>query len=381
MKETTGQIKFDTVLSTSLFPAGWMKYAHPLILNRDTLFQWILNQLDDDSMDNKLRLYPRNMFEYRADKTKNITKVLAIDGAFEHKTAIMEFLSSIKWEGYYADIEFIPFQTNDDFIKQDQIEPMDNHNTFCASIASEFITVKNPGYVLNTSETLSFTFLDWLASKTNNSINVFYEVEQISVTKLVIAYFERNSEIVKDFLTNIQQLLRDDYHDDAVAKVFGAGLPQPRRSGLCDSFDFFKRMIDKNFSVNSYTTKMNRKPGRMFYGREPAEETPDDAKLFGTISYKNATTGSTSDNDDSEIERLTGILNDLQNQLNSLRQDITADVSKQVLVDVDKKNYAAEARANDRIDQVEKTWNSDMDKLAKQMAGELYLRVYYGITG
>ena len=47
-------------------------------------------------MDNKLHLYPRNMFEYRDDKTKTITEVLAIDGAFEDKSTIMEFLSSIK---------------------------------------------------------------------------------------------------------------------------------------------------------------------------------------------------------------------------------------------------------------------------------------------
>ena len=85
MKETTGRVKFDTVLSNSLFPTGWLKCAHPRILNRDNLFQWILNQRDDDTMDNKLHLYPRNMFEYRKDKTKTIAEVLAIDGAFENK--------------------------------------------------------------------------------------------------------------------------------------------------------------------------------------------------------------------------------------------------------------------------------------------------------
>ena len=66
-------------------------------------------------------------------------------------------------------------------------------------------------------------------------------------------------------------------------------------------------MTDKNFSSNNTTKNFTRKRGRMFYGREPLKPTQDDEKLFGTVSYKTATVGSASDDDESEIERLSGI--------------------------------------------------------------------------
>ena len=147
MRETTSKVNFDKVISKSLFPAGWLQFAHPRILNRDSLFNWILSQAENNNLDHKIHLYPRNIFEYRSDGSKVITEVLAIDGAFEYKKMIMDFFRKIKWDGYYDDIMFTPFQIDNDINKEDQIENLDNHNGFCSKVASEVITIKNPGYV------------------------------------------------------------------------------------------------------------------------------------------------------------------------------------------------------------------------------------------
>ena len=240
MKETTSKVNFDKVLSKSLFPAGWLKFAHPRILNRDSLYNWILSKTESTSLENKIHMYPRNIFEYRGDGTKVITEVLAIDGAFEHKKQIMEFFCALKWDGYYEDVVFMPFQKDESVTKDDQIESLDSHNDYCSKIASEVITVKQPGHILDDSVN-KFTFLDWLATHSTNNVRLFYEVEQIGVTKVVIAYFDNKSDGVRNFLDNIQTLLQKNYGDATVQDVFGANNNKPvQRSDLRNSSDFSK---------------------------------------------------------------------------------------------------------------------------------------------
>ena len=152
----------------------------------------------------------------------------------------MEFFCTLKWDGYFEDVVFMPFQKDESVTKDDQIESLDSHNDYCSNIASEVITVKQPGHILDDSVN-KFTFLDWLATHSTNNVRLFYEVEQIGVTKVVIAYFDNKSDDVGNFLDNIQTLLQKNYGNATVQDVFGANNNKPvQRSDLRNSSDFSK---------------------------------------------------------------------------------------------------------------------------------------------
>ena len=160
MKKTDIKINFDMVLSQSLFLAGWLKFAHPRLLNQDSLFQWLTDRCGHE-LNHKMYLYPRVMFEYRDDGTKALTEVLVIDGAFDAKQKIMTALLNIKWNGYYSDIAFIPFQVNDEFPKEKQIECIDAHNEYCSTLTSEIITIRRPNTIISTqTDNKQYRFVD-----------------------------------------------------------------------------------------------------------------------------------------------------------------------------------------------------------------------------
>ena len=83
------------MLLQSLFPAGWLKFAHTRLLNRDSLFKWLVDRCGSD-LQHKMHLYPRVMFEYQDDGSKALTEVLVIGGAFDTKKTIMTALLNIK---------------------------------------------------------------------------------------------------------------------------------------------------------------------------------------------------------------------------------------------------------------------------------------------
>lgn len=124
------------------------------------------------------------MFEYKDDGPKVLTEVLVIDGAFDQKKDIMNFLNNIKWEGYYSEIAFIPFQVNDSLTKAKQIECIESHNEYCSTITSEIITIKRPDTVIINVDNNNYRFVDWLATRTNQGLQLLYEAEQIGVTKI-----------------------------------------------------------------------------------------------------------------------------------------------------------------------------------------------------
>ena len=313
-KDTGIKVNFDGVVSTSLFPAGWLQCAHPRLLNRDSLFTWIVKQSDVD-MTTILHLYPRIMFEYRKDGSKALTEVLVIDGAYNNKKTIQKFLSNIKWSGYYNDIVFIPFQANDDNEKQKQIESIDSHNEFCSKITSEVITIKRPDYVLSDVNGQKHTFIDWIATRKHNDVQIFYEVEQIGVTKILVAYFDHHNEMVQNFFETAYEEFLKEYFCEIAEQVFGTVNPATiLGSAPRQSTDFFKRL--KNLGANPQSTIDDSLPQRRvnaFYGQEPLSTTSDEAEVFGSKSYSAA--AKTTKSDDKEIVRLSQIVSDLQAQV------------------------------------------------------------------
>ena len=351
-QDTGIKVNFDSVVSKSLFPAGWLKFAHPRLINRDSLFHWMIQQSNDKQMKSKLHLYPRVMFEYRQDGTKALTEVLVIDGAYDHKKTVKNFLLNMKWNGYYSNVEFIPFQATDENDKQNQIDAIDSHNEYCSKLTSEIITIKRPDYVLSDTNGNKHTFVDWLATQKQKDVPIFYEVEQIGVTKILLVYFDHHTEIVTNFLTNVYEMFLQEFFSEIADVIFGIISPSNiLRSAPRQTNDFFKRL--KNISANPQHNDDDSLPQQRvnaFYGQEPLETTSDEAELFGSKSYKTAATNSS--NESSEVVRLTRIVNDLRDQVESLSQSIATEVTTSVMKDVEVKLEAIEERLNDNIQAV-----------------------------
>ena len=168
----------------------------------------------------------------------------------------------------------------------------------------------------------------------------------------MIAYFDHHSEIVTNYLTNVYESFLQEYFSEIADVIFGMVSPSNiLRSAPRQANDFFKRL--KKVSANPQHSDDDGLPQQRvnaFYGQEPLETTRDEAELFGSKSYKAA--ASKSSNDSNEVVRLTKIVNDLKDQVESLSQSIASEVTTSVLKDVDVKLEAIEERLNDDIQAV-----------------------------
>ena len=365
MKETDIKINFDTVLSQSLFSAGWLKMAHPRLLNRDSIFNWIVDKCGTE-LRHKMHLYPRVMFEYRSDGSKALTEVLVIDGAFDAKKEIMPKLFNIKWDGYYSGIAFIPFQVNETYTKEIQISSIDEHNVFCSTLTSEIITVHRPNTIISTSNEKTYRFVDWLAVRKNQGLPTFYETEQIGVTKILVAYFDRHESIIDTFFSTMHSEFSSEYGNELTNKVFGPGARKKvQRSEPKSNSKFFKNITSKTRSNPQDIDATPAGPQRVngYYGNAPVEPDAKDENAFGVKSYISAAKNST---DHDEVVRLSQLVEDLVTQVDTMKQNMTKEVTGVVLNDVDKKLETMEIKINEKIDEVEKKSTAQFNKISTQ---------------
>ena len=367
-KDTDIKINFDAVLSQSLFPAGWLKMAHPRLLNRDSLFQWIIAKSDTD-MIHKLHLYPRIMFEYRDDGSKALTEVLVLDGAFDSKKKILDFLLNIQWEGYYSDISFTPFRVDTQFTKEYQITSIDEHNEFCSGLSSEILTIKRPDTVITTDGSNSYRFIDWLATQNTNGLSTFYEVEQIGVTKVLIAYFDRHIATVNNFLQNMYIKFQQEYGDAVTNTVFGTNKFLLNRSEPLQSASIFKNLSNLNKANPQSTEEVIFKAPRAhgYYGQEPVTTSQNDFDAFGSKTFSAVTqTNNNVDNSD-EVAQLSQLVYDLQTQVDSLKSTLTSEITGIVTKDVDTKIDTIQSTINERIDEVERNCDHKIAAFANKI--------------
>ena len=367
-KDTDIKINFDAVLSQSLFPAGWLKMAHPRILNRDSLFQWI-NSKNNNDMTHKLHLYPRIMFEYKADGSKALTEVLVIDGAFDSKKDIMDFLLNIKWEGYYSNVSFIPFHVDQKYTKDYQIECIDAHNEFCSNISSEIITIKRPDTVITTNDSKSYRFIDWLATNNTNGLPTFYEVEQIGVTKVLIAYFDRHISTVNIFLQQMYNNFFTEFGGVTTNQVFGDNTFSLTRSAPMHTNSIFKNLanIKKSNPQDNESVIFQAPRVNGFYGQEPVTTSQSDIETFGSKSYSAATQAPVPTENADDLSQLSQLVYDLKEQVELMKTNLTSEVTDVVLTDVDKKLETLETKLNERVNEVESNCDEKINGIASKL--------------
>ena len=91
-----------------------------------------------------------------------------------------------------------------------------------------------------------------------------------------------------------------------------------------------------------------------YYGQEPVSTSQKDIETFGSKSYSAAAqTNNTVDNSD-EVAELSQLVNDLQAQIESMKSNITSEITGVVMKDVDTKLERLHSTINERIDEVER---------------------------
>ena len=85
--------------------------------------------------------------------------------------------------------------------------------------------------------------------KTINDLPIFYEAEQIGVTKVLVAYFDRHINIIDEFITTMHSDYINEFGSDLTNKVFGSSNPKPvHRSAPRSNWIFFKNITGTNKS-------------------------------------------------------------------------------------------------------------------------------------
>ena len=68
---------------------------------------------------------------------------IVIDGDFDIKDQVFDFLFSHKFQGRYKNVTFVPYSTNDDFSHEDQIRLLISNNEYQANLSRMILKVRN----------------------------------------------------------------------------------------------------------------------------------------------------------------------------------------------------------------------------------------------
>ena len=372
--ETGTRFSYDKIVSRTIFSAGYLQYLHPKWINRDELLEWLLEQTDDEKMAEKIHIYPRKFWNNATDGTpRTDTEIVVIDGSFDNKKEVLEFLYNIEWNGKYSMVNFVPWHTSNEFTKEDQVEALRNHNEYMSTLTSEVLKIKNPGTILETADSGDLTIAKWMETKTFQNVPIFYSAEKIGAVEILITYSKANLEIVNDLLNQLPQILSDDFDNTKIQAVFG-----PNFNGT------IKRIKPKN--VRSHMSNLKQKMSNpqstdddsilpkvnTFYGRPPVRNSQvEKSEIKVEKSFAQATASLNNDqHTPTEINQLTTMLNELRKDHNQLKKSLKSNVTTSVLQEVDTRLENMEIKMNTKIDESKKEWDKQLNTFFTQFRNE-----------
>ena len=370
LEDTKITISFDNIESSSMFGAGWFKFAHPRYLNRDRLPQFMIDQHHNDEIGKKISIYPRQFWEKHESIGRVRSELLYVVGAWDMREDIMDFLFNVQWQDQYVDITSIPFQTNEDFTKEHQVRAMQEHNEYCNSLHSEVLHIAHPEAVMDTDGDQQFTFLEWLMSRCYDYQNIFYDVDKIGEGLIAISYFENKSQIVTGLIERMQSILEDEYDDDVIESIFGyRNNIRIKRSANRSAQKHLKALAARSQSNPQGTENDVRKPKRVqiLYGSEPIKNDTSStyaaAAKINTSKTNNKPKSTTKAEDSSQIAELRASIEKLDQHQKQFEQSVTTNITTNVMSDVTKKINELDTRINTRITRIETTHSETIRKM------------------
>ena len=369
LEDTGITISFDDIESSSVFAAGWFKFAHPRFLNRDRLMEFMADQHHDNTISSKISIYPRQFWEKHETTGRVRTELLYVIGAWDIKEDIMDFLLNVQWQEQYSDITFIPFQTTETFTKEHQVKAMQEHNAFCSRLRSEVLHIAHPDTVLDVDGDVEFTFLDWMMSRCYDFESIFYDVDKIGEGLMVVSYFEEKSNIVTGLLDRVQGILEDEFDGDVIESIFGyRDNIRIRRSANRSAQRHLESLAAKS-NPQEIDDDVRRPPRvQILYGSEPIENdstsTYASAAKIATSKHQKLKTKSAhfqQTSEDSEIAELRASIDRIDQQHKQFKQSVEDDV-KEVSTKID----TLGTKINTRITSIENRHSETIRKMFEE---------------
>ena len=235
-------VDFTTLSSIRIFNGGWFHNIHPFYYNRDHFTDYILEELPD--LKGKLDIYHKKVFKKNEKNEKISTMAIVIDGDFDVKDDVFNFLYRHKWSGRYQDVSFVPYKSNDTFTKQDQISLMISNNIYQSTLDRLIIKVKDAMYEhILQDETLSFR--DWLFNTTIGGKELIKGVEVAPDDVVRVLFHKDDADEVKDAIHNLYPHVVDTFGEELAKQMINEeSLKRAKLSSDVEK-DYTRRLKEK----------------------------------------------------------------------------------------------------------------------------------------
>ena len=209
-------VTFTRLESSRIFTGGWFHGIHPFYYNRDDFSAYLFTHLPD--FKDRLDIYQKKVWKWNNKKEKIITLAIVIDGDFDIKDQVFDFLFSHKFQGRYKNVTFVPYSTNDDFSHEDQIRLLISNNEYQANLSRMILKVRNA----NTKYDIDgekISFQDWLAETTIDGQKVIQGVEVAPDDVVRVLFHKDDANVVRDAIHDLYGFAEEVFGPELASKM------------------------------------------------------------------------------------------------------------------------------------------------------------------
>ena len=214
---------------------------------------------------------------------------------------------------------------------------------------------------MSSSNEYSIAFTDWLATRTFENDDLFYEVNKIGTGLVTVSYFTDKSNTVDEFLDKIEDILSEEFSDDIIDNVFGIhnGI-KITRSANRNTQRYLSTLAAKSKS-NPQSNECDVSKGskiHIYYGPTPSSSTSEPS--YANIASKSKTVPN------NELEALRATVEKLDRNQKQLEETITTNVTNNVSAEFNTKIDKMDKTINDRITKVESKHKTTINTLFEE---------------
>ena len=195
-------------------------------------------------MEGKLDIYQKKVFKKNEKNEKMATMAIVIDGDFDSKDEVFDFLYSHEWSGRYQDVSFVPYKSNDTFTKQDQINLMISNNVYQSSLARLIIKVKEADKEHDLDEE-TISFRDWSFETSIGGKELIKGVEVVPDDVVRVLSHKDDADAVKDAIHNLYPHVVDTFGENLAAHMIDENSLRREKSSSDVEKEYIRRLKAK----------------------------------------------------------------------------------------------------------------------------------------
>ena len=220
MANTKNHGKVDHLNSEKISCVGFFHNFHPEHHHRETLRKYCVNYIkEQNDTDVELAIFPRQISAGRG-LAKSSTRAVVCETSEDHAQLVTNALMRCPFP-MYTDVKFIPFTKFDTSYTTMLCKIIDAHRKYLHDVE----TIRIPKMLLNHErmawKTDSFsTIRDLILSCNGTDAAYIYDVDTGSNKSANIIYYISEEDKLPPFLSNLQQLLCDHVHFEALQIIY-----------------------------------------------------------------------------------------------------------------------------------------------------------------